>query len=105
MKYKAWSVIKHLLIGLLLPVVLWVNAFIIPEPYSRPLIKIAVLPQKLMPFLENIEMMREITVLIFGKMTPKYATIGIIFLIIFWLIIGVILSVVIRTILKKKSLR
>ena len=85
---------KHISIGILIPSFLLFNAFIVPEPYSHPLIHIAIAPAKLMPILENHEFMRELTVLIFGKMTPNYAPIQIIFLIAFWFAIGVVGSLV-----------
>jgi hypothetical protein len=77
-------------IGLLLPAVFLLNAFIVPEPYSHPLISVAIAPAKLMPFLENKELMRRLTVALFGRMTPNYAPIAIVFLVIFWFIVGVI---------------
>ena len=84
--------IKHLGIGLLVPVVLLVNAFAIPEPYSHPLINVAVAPTKLMPFLEERELMHELTLSVFGRMTSNYAPITTVILIAFWFFIGLIAS-------------
>lgn len=84
------SILVHCGIGLSLPVVLLVNAFLVPEPYSKPLINLAIAPTKLMPFLENRELMEALTVTLFGRMTPNYAPISIVFLIIFWFVVGLI---------------
>ena len=75
---------RHILVGVTVPVVLLLNAFLIPEPYSHPLIHIAIAPSKVMPFLENRELMGELTVYIFGRMTANFAPIQILFLIFFW---------------------
>lgn len=89
-KGMAKSILIHCGIGLSLPVVFLVNAFLVPELYSQPLIYVAIAPTKLMPFLENRELMGELTVALFGRMTPNYAPISIIFLIIFWFMVGLI---------------
>jgi len=91
---KARFIFMHCCIGLLLPVVFLVNAFLVPEPYSHPLIYVAIAPTKIMPFLENRELMEKLTVALFGRMTPNYAPISIIFLIVFWFIVGAIGSLV-----------
>ena len=83
---------RHILIGVTIPIVLLLNAFLIPEPYSHPLIHIALAPSKIMPFLENRELMRGITELLFGKMTPNFAPIQILFLIVFWFFFSLALS-------------
>lgn len=85
---KAKSVFVHCGIGLCLPAVFLVNAFLVPEPYSHPLINVAIAPTNLMPFLENRELMGELTVALFGRMTPNYAPITIVFLIFFWFVVG-----------------
>jgi hypothetical protein len=84
--------LNHFGIGVLLPVALLINAFVIPEPYSHPLINVAIAPTKIMPFLEDRELMRELTISVFGRMTPNYAPITIVFLMGFWFIIGLLLS-------------
>ena len=82
------SILRHFTIGLLVPAFLLANAFLVPEPHSHPLIHVARAPAKLMPFLENRELMGELTVAVFGRMTPNYAPIMILFLIAFWFFIG-----------------
>lgn len=89
---KTRSIFIHCGIGLSLSAVLLVNAFLIPEPYSHPLIHVALAPTKLMPFLENRELMGELTMALFGRMTPNYAPISIVFLIIFWSFVGAMVS-------------
>jgi len=84
--------LKHLGIGALVPGAFLVIAFVIPEPYSHPLINVAISPTKLMPFLEDRELMREFTISVFGRMTPNYAPITIVVLIIFWFFIGLMAS-------------
>lgn len=86
---KVRSIFMHCGIGLFLPAVFLFNAFLVPEPYSHPLIYVSIAPTKLMPFLENRELMRELTVALFGRMTPNYAPITIVFLIIFWFGVGI----------------
>jgi hypothetical protein len=85
---KTKTILRYFGIGLLFPALLLVNAFLIPEPYSHPLIHVALAPTKLMPFLDNNELMHELTVVIFGRITPNYAPITILFLIAFWFLIG-----------------
>jgi hypothetical protein len=87
---KVKSIFMHCGIGLSFPAVFLVNAFLVPEPYSHPLIYVSIAPTNLMPFLENRELMGEFTVALFGRMTPNYAPITIVFLIIFWFIVGVV---------------
>ena len=87
------SIGKHLAVGLLVPAVLLANAFIVPEPHSHPLIHVAIAPAKLMPLLENRELMRELTMALFGRMTPNYAPIQIVFLVTFWFLVGLAGSV------------
>ena len=82
------NILRHFAIGLLVPAFFLANAFLVPEPYSHPLIHAALAPAKLMPFLENRELMRELTVAVFGRMTPNYAPIMVLFLIAFWFFIG-----------------
>ncbi len=89
---KTRSIFIHCGIGLFLPAVLLVNAFLVPEPYSHPLIYVALAPTKLMPLLKNRELMGELTVALFGRMTPNYAPITIAFLIIFWFVLGALAS-------------
>jgi len=94
---KIKSATKHVFIGALVPTVFLFNAFVVPEPFSHPLIDIAIAPTKLMPFLENRELMRALTMSVFGRMTPNFAPIIIIFLIAFWFAIGLIGSLVYST--------
>ncbi len=84
---------KHMLIGVTIPVAFIINAFLIPEPYSHPLIYVGLAPSKLMPFLENRELMRHATEFVFGRMTPNFAPIQIIFLIIFWFLLSMLSSI------------
>ena len=93
-KKKVKSIVIHFVIGILLPTFLIMNAFLIPEPYSHPLIYLSLAPTKIMPFLENRELMQDLTIVIFGRMTPNYAPTTIIFLIIFWFFIGILLSLI-----------
>ena len=41
-----------------------------------------------MPFMENNELMRGLTVMLFGRMTPNTAPITILILILFWFFVG-----------------
>ena len=84
---------KHLLIGLVTPVAFLVNGFLVPEPYSHPLIYVGLAPSKLMPFLENRELMTYLTELVFGRMTPNFSPIQAIFLIMFWFFSSTLVSV------------
>nr|CAP48725.1 putative integron gene cassette protein [uncultured bacterium] len=86
---------KHLLVGIAVPVILLVNAFLIPEPYSHPLIHLGLAPTKLMPFLENRELMANLTEFVFGRMTPNFAPIQILFLITFWFAASATVSLVV----------
>ena len=63
----------YLFVGLMVPIVFLFNAFVVPEPYSHPLINIAVAPTHLMPFLENKELLRELTQIVFGRQTANFA--------------------------------
>ena len=71
-KGKIIILAKHFGIGVLVPVILLFNAFVVPEPYSHPLIHVAIAPTKLMPFLENRELMRELTLSVFGTISDLY---------------------------------
>jgi hypothetical protein len=64
---KIKTIAKHFGIGVIVPALLLINAFIVPEPYSHPFIDVAIAPTKLMPFLENRELMRELTIFVFGS--------------------------------------
>jgi len=87
------AILLHFAVGLLVPALLLANDFLLPEPYSHPLIYVSLAPTRLMPFLENRELMRDLTVEVFGRMTPNYAPITIVFLIAFWFLIGLVGSV------------
>ena len=80
----------YLGIGLLVPLLFLLNAFLVPEPYSHPLIHVAMAPTHLMPFLENRELLQNLTLWVFGRNTPNYAPILIVILIIFWFVITVV---------------
>jgi hypothetical protein len=101
---KIKTIAKHFGIGVIAPALLLINAFIVPEPYSHPFIHVAIAPTKIMPFLENRELMHELTIFVFGRMTPNYAPITIVFLIIFWFFIGIIASLVLQYILGQKRM-
>ena len=79
-------------LGLFLPAIFLFNAFVIPEPYSHPLINVAIFPSEFIPIMENRELMRKLTVFIFGKMGPNYAPISITILIFFWFIISLFIG-------------
>ena len=83
-------------IGLFLPIVFLFNAFVIPEPYSHPLINLAIFPLEFVPLMKNRELMNELTVFIFGKITPNYAPLGIIILIGIWFIISLIIGLCLK---------
>lgn len=87
-------IFKHILVGCAVPFVMLINAFMIPEPYSHPLIYLAMAPSKLMPFFENRELMYTLTEFAFGRMTPNFAPIQILILVIFWFLLSLALSVV-----------
>ncbi len=56
-----------------------------------------------MPFLENKQLMRELTISVFGRMTPNYAPITILFLIAFWFLIGVLFSIFFQWLIEVKN--
>lgn len=79
---------KHLAFGLLVPAILLFNAAAIPEPYSIPLIYLAISPGNVLPFLQDRELMQELTLAVFGRQTPNYAPIQVLFLTLFWFLVG-----------------
>lgn len=93
----------YILIAIAVPLVLLLNAFLIPEPYSHPLINIAIAPTHLMPFLEDRELLHKMTLWVFGKQTSNYAPITIIILIIFWFFATIIMTFIARYIIKNKQ--
>jgi|GEM_PF-2594925 len=93
----------YILIAIAVPLVLLLNAFLIPEPYSHPLINIAIAPTHLMPFLEDRELLHKMTLLVFDRQTPNYAPITIIILIIFWFFTTIIMTFITRYIIKSKK--
>lgn len=88
------GILKHILIGISIPITLLVCAFLIPEPYSHPFIYLGLASSKVMPFLENRELMSYLTEMVFGRMTPNFAPIQIIFLSVFWFAFSVLMSVI-----------
>ncbi len=94
---------KHLLVGAIVPAILLVNAFLVPDPYSHPLIYIGLAPTKLMPFLENRELMASLTEFVFGRMTPNFAPIQILFLMAFWFVGSVTASVLVAKFLEVRK--
>ena len=78
-------------VGLLVPLLFLLNAFVVPEPYSHPLIYVAMAPTHLMPFLEDRELLQTLTLWVFGRGTPNYAPISIVILIIFWFVLTVVM--------------
>ncbi|HEC04604.1 MAG TPA: hypothetical protein ENI84_00200 [Thiothrix sp.] len=102
-KTQLKPLIIHLAIGVIIPVLLLANAFIIPEPYSHPLIKVAVAPTHLMPFLDDQELLKSLTMSIFGRITPNYAPITILILMVFWFSVSFLLSVILFSIKKLRS--
>jgi len=103
MRSRVRAVAVHCGIGLLVPALLLFNAFVIPEPASHPLIYLAISPTKVMPFVENREFMRELTLAVFGRQTPNDAPVLILILIIFWFVVGVIGSVVVSAVKASKA--
>ena len=96
-------ILMHFAVGLLLPTMFLVNAFVVPEPYSHPLVNVALAPTKLMPFLEDRDLMHDLTVAVFGRMTPNYAPITILFLIAFWFAVGLVGSFAISKFRSRKD--
>lgn len=90
-------------VGILVPGIFLLNALYIPEPYSQPLRFVAKLPLYIMPFFENDNLMRELTLLVFGKMTSTYLPIKVITLILFWGLFAMLLLLIGRYFLKKAS--
>jgi len=85
------SLFFYILAGFILPAFLLFNAFVIPEPYSHPLIEVALLPRYLMPFLEDKELMKTLTFLVYGRQTANYAPIALLFFSAFWFIVSIFL--------------
>ena len=94
-------VFLYVLIGLSVPVVFLLNAFVVPEPYSHPLINVALTPTHCMPFLADRELMRELTQWVFGRQTPNFAPITIVILVVFWFFISITVLFFIRRILAR----
>ncbi|GAB2192103.1 hypothetical protein MAH1_37120 [Sessilibacter sp. MAH1] len=90
---KGKVILIHLSFEIAVPILLLVNAFLIPEPYSHPMIYVALAPSKLMPFLENRELMSNLTQALFGRMTPNFVPIQMVFLVLFWFVATVVCSV------------
>jgi hypothetical protein len=86
----------YLSIGFLVPFIFLLNAFAIEEPYSHPLMRVATFPAYLMPFLENRDFLKMLTLLVLGKQTANYAPIVILILIIFWFTFSILLTFMIR---------
>ena len=105
MQFKVKQVFLHIFAGVIVVFLLLVNAFVVPEPYSHPLIYVATLPTHLMPFLENREFLNKLTLWVFVKQTPNYAPITILFLIGFWFSFSVLISIVVSCIRSKKCSR
>ena len=93
----------YILSGLTIPALFFVNAFVIPWPYSQLLITIALSPVHLLPFLEDKELLHKTTILIFDRQTPNYAPITILVLTVFWFLIGVIIIFIARFMTQKKN--
>ena len=94
---------KHLLVGVMVPAILLANAFLVPEPYSHTLIYLGLAPSKLMPFLEKRELMARLTEFVFGRMTPNFAPIQILFLIAFWFFGSITASVLVAKFIKVRK--
>ena len=88
-------------LGLFLPVVFLFNAFVIPEPYSHPLINVAIFPLEFIPIMENREFVNEMTIFIFGRMTANNAPLGIIILIVIWFVISVLFGLFLKNVYRK----
>ena len=99
----AKAVLRPLVLGLLLPGALLVNAFLVPEPYSHPLIQVALAPTRLMRFLESEGLVRGFTIAIFGRMTPNFAPVTTLVLIGLWFIVGLVGSIVFLKIGRRKD--
>ncbi len=96
-------ILLYLLVGLSVPSIFLLNAIYIPEPYSHMLRYVAKLPlYPLMPLMENKELMRELTLMVFGKMTETYIPIQVLILFTFWFLLSILLLFFIRTFFKKK---
>lgn len=86
----------HMAYGSFCPASLLVGSFLFPEPYSHPFFTLATAPTKLMPFLENRQLLGELTIIVFGRMTPNYAPITILILIVFWFTVGLCTSILLH---------
>jgi hypothetical protein len=93
----------YISVGLTVPIIFLVNAFVMPEPYSHPLINVATAPTKLMPFLENRKLLGELTQWVFGRQTPNYAPIITVILIVFWFVVSMMAFYLMRLLLPKKK--
>lgn len=92
----------YFIVGLATPLVLLLNAYVVPSLYSHPLIKVAMAPKYLLPFLQNRETLEQLTYFVFGRQTANYAPITILILIFFWAMLAVVLLYVVRVFLNKK---
>jgi hypothetical protein len=93
----------YFFVGLAVPTIFLLNAFLVPEPYSHPLIYIAWLPTYLMPFLKNRELLESLTLMFFGRLTPNYAPITIIILIGFWFFASMFGLFLVRYLMRMKK--
>ena len=95
-------VVLYILVGLSVPTMFLLNAFVVPEPYSQPLINVALAPTHIMPFLEDRELMAELTQWVFGRQTPNFAPITIVILAVFWFVISMVALFLVRRLLTKR---
>ena len=102
-KYSLRITVIYIVIAIVIPLVLLLNAFLIPEPYSHPLINVAIAPTHLMPFLEDKELLHKMTLRVFDRQTPNYAPITIVILIIFWFFTTIIMTFIVRHLIKSKQ--
>lgn len=78
-----------------------VGVLFIPEPYSHPLIDVAMSPTYLLNFFINREMLDFLTVLMFGGPKQNDGPVLINILLVFWFFLSMILLFTFRYILKK----
>jgi len=97
------TVFLYIAVGLAVPIILFVNVLLVPEPYSHPLINVAIAPTRLMPFLENGELLDKLTQWVFGRQTPNYAPITMVILNIFWFAISMVALYFVRLFMSRKK--
>lgn len=92
----------YLFVGFTIPTIFLLNAFLVPEPYSHPLIYVAKSPEYLFNFILNREILDSLSLLILGYKGQNDGEIAIILFTIFWFFASMFGLFLVRYILKTR---